>query len=594
MRLVGGSDATDAYTFGEVQFSQTTVDELFSVDGSVAETSNDTSSGSAFTISPEITVGNYQLGGSVLDLSDGFPNRNKEEAYSMTLAYSNRYSHSIGLGNWSLALYSSTIHTQTSGETALKGRTFLGMATIELPLDGSLRIEGKLESKVSDDEPPSTDQKALELDIRLSGPLSNGGEYSFSATLKEPIDRVAGTKYLSTQIDGSVGFGLASIAVASSLSVAHVVDLSTGLVEPGSDSSTFYASLSVPSIDSSPKLALSVGNGSTSLGIGLSWGGVSASASIPLSGSGSFSASVSAQFSFPLPFFGPSYARVVGRAFVDANGNEVFDLGDEPIAGLLLSFAGQEAVTGDDGRFAFWPVRPGNYVLSLQELPFGLVPLLRFPIRLEVGLGDRLVSLPFASHSRIAGTVYNDVNRNGRRDSGEMGVPSAVVLVTDALGRTQATTDSAGRFNATVEPGAVDAVLQVDSLPSRFVPTTSSTLRLHVGKRESAVAEFGTYEKPREIVFTYGPPTARFATAPGRAVVGAEVTFDGSESEAVGVSIVSYDWTFEHASLSFAASGPQVTSIFTEAGQWRVTLRVTDANGLQDTSQLELDVYPAD
>jgi len=260
----------------------------------------------------------------------------------------------------------------------------------------------------------------------------------------------------------------------------------------------------------------------------------------------------------------------------------------------LLGLAAQEAITGDDGRFAFWPVRPGAYVLSLQELPFGLTPLLRFPLPLDVGLGEQLVLLPFGSYSSISGIVYNDANKNGRRDSGETGIPNAVVLVAGTSGRAQATTDSTGRFNVKVEPGMVEAALQVDSLPRRFVPTTPPTLRLHVDTRESAALEFGTYQEPRETIFTFGPPTARFEVTPKQPVVGAEVVFDASPSEAVGVDLVSYDWTFQHASVLLTASGPQVTKVFSEAGRWLVTLLVTDANGLQDGYQSEVLVYPAE
>jgi len=208
LRLVGGSDAMDAYKFQEIQFSQA-FDELFSLTGSVASVSDQVSSGEAFTISPQVAVGEYRLGGSFLDVSAGFPNRRKEEAYNMTLAYANSDGPSIGLANWSLALDSSEVHTQTAGTTILTTKSLLGMATIALPFDASVRMEGKFEKRESDDVPPSTDQRALELDIRITGPLSNGGKYSFSTTLKEPIDRVASTEYLSTQVNGSVSFGLA-------------------------------------------------------------------------------------------------------------------------------------------------------------------------------------------------------------------------------------------------------------------------------------------------------------------------------------------------------------------------------------------------
>jgi len=430
--------------------------------------------------------------------------------------------------------------------------------------------------------------------MRISGPLANGGKYSFSTTLKQPIDRVADTKYLSTQARGSVSFALALIDIACSMSFGQVVDLNTGLLEPGSDVSSFLASLTIPSFDSSPRLSLSVGDGSASLGIGLSWGDVSMSASIPLSDGGSFSASVSTRFSISLPFFGPTYGRVIGRAFEDVNENGVFDVGEEPIPNLLLTLTGQEAITGHDGRFAFWPVLPGSYALSLQELPSGLTPLRHFPLSLDVDFGEQLVLLPFASYSSISGIVYNDANQNGRKDSGEEGIPNAVVLVTGPLGQISGSTSSSGRFSIRVEPGTYEVSLLGTSLPTRFISTTAISLGLAVAVRESKQVEFGAYQKPREIIFTFGPPTARFTVNPAEPRVGYDVLFNASSSEAVGVDLVSYGWTFQHEGVSVEASGRQVTKRFTEgeAGRWLVTLVVTDANGLKADYQAEIVVHP--
>jgi len=125
------------------------------------------------------------------------------------------------------------------------------------------------------------------------------------------------------------------------------------------------------------------------------------------------------------------------------------------------------------------------------------------------------------------------------------------------------------------------------------VPTTPAILRLDIGVQETKRVEFGTYQKPREIIFTFGPPTARFIVTPSEPVVGAEVLFNASSSEAVGVNLVSYDWTFQHGESSHKASGEQVTERFSTPGTWLITLVVTDANGLKDDYQLEVTVRPA-
>jgi hypothetical protein len=593
LRIIAGSDASTDYGFQEIQFSQT-LSDAFSLTGSLASISEQISSGTAFRISPQVTVGTYRISGSLLEISPGFPNRKEEETYNMTLSYANSQGSSIRLTNWSLALDASKVHTQSDSTTVLTWtKTLLGKATISLPFDTSVRMEGKFEKKESDDTPLSTDQRSLELDMRISGPLFDDGKYSFSTTLKEPIDRVADTEYLSINLNESVSFTLGKIDITSSISLGRITDLKTGLTE--SESSSFSASLSLPRAESNPKMTLSVNNGSASLGIGLSWGDVSVSTSIPLSTGGSFSASISTRFSIAIPFFGPAYSRVTGYAFVDANGNGLFDPGEKPIPGLLLTLGRQEAITGNHytGRFAFWPVKPGTYELSLQELPFGLVPRISLPLSLNLSAGEYEVLLPFEQYSSISGIVYNDANQNGRRDAGESGIPGAVVVAADAFGRKQAITSSTGRFNVRVEPGVVEVSLLESSLPKRFVPTTPATLRLTIGVQEAKRVEFGAYQKPREIIFTFGPPTARFTVTPTEPVVGTEVLFDASSSEAVGVKLVSYDWTFQHGESSYKASGKQVTERFSTPGQWLITLVVTDANGLKDDYQLEVVVYPA-
>jgi len=452
LRIIGGSDASTDYGFQEIQFSQT-LSGAFSLTGSLASVSEQTSSGTAFRISPQVTVGEYRIGGSLLDISPGFPNRSQEDAYSMTMAYSRsaaatqrlgalqpqQVGSAFGVTAWSLTFDTCKVYTQSNSVTLTTSTKHIaGKLTVSV---SPAKMELSFEHKKSDETPTITDQSLLGLRMKIGGPLFGNGKYSFSATLKEPIDRVADTRYLSIDLSESFSFSLGKIDITSSISVGRITDLKTGLME--SESSSFSASLSLPRAESNPKVTLSVSNGSASLGIGLSWGDVNASVSIPLSeGGASFSASISTRFSLAIPFFGPAYSQVTGYAFVDANGNGLFDPGEKPIPGLLLTLGRQEAITGNHhtGRFAFWPVKPGIYELSLQELPFGLAPRINFPLSLNLSAGEYEILLPFEQYSSISGIVYNDANQNGRRDTGELGISGAVVAAAGAFGRKQAIT----------------------------------------------------------------------------------------------------------------------------------------------------------
>jgi hypothetical protein len=439
LRIVAGSDVSTDYGFQEIQFSQTSGD-AFSLTGSFASVNDQTSSGTAFRINPQVTVGKYRIGGSLLNISPGFPNRSEEKAYSMTLAYARsrattqtfgrlspqQTGPSFGVTACSLTLDISKVYTQSNSvtlTTSTKGVTSKVILSVS-----PINMEIWFENKKSDDTPTTTDQSLFGLRMKIGGPLFGNGKYSLSATLKEPIDRIADTKYLNMDLNESFSFSLGEIDITSSISLGRIIDLKTGSTE--SESSSFSASLSFSRIESAPKLSLSVSNGSASLGIGLSWGDVSVSVSIPLSAEGaSFYASISTRFSLAIPFLGPSYGRVTGYAFVDANGNGLFDPGEKPIPGLLLTLGRQEAITGNNGtgRFAFWPVKPGTYELSLQELPFGLAPRIKLPLSLTLSTGEYEVLLPFEQYSSISGTVYNDASSTTTptRTAGEMRVNRA-------------------------------------------------------------------------------------------------------------------------------------------------------------------------
>src|SRR5688572_576076 len=75
-------------------------------------------------------------------------------------------------------------------------------------------------------------------------------------------------------------------------------------------------------------------------------------------------------------------------------------------------------------------------------------------------------------------------------------------------------------------------------------------------------------------------PTASYTIDPAEPEAGDVVTFT-STSTAGGAAIVSWNWTFGDG---FTAQGEVVTHGY-EAGDWLLTLVVTDANGATDQDQ---------
>jgi hypothetical protein len=172
----------------------------------------------------------------------------------------------------------------------------------------------------------------------------------------------------------------------------------------------------------------------------------------------------------PAPVSG---GAIEGYVFIDADGDGA--MGDEEygLTGVSLTLLDQDtwAETGIDGRYSFGGLLLGTYRvrLNLVDAPEGIwlatSPVFdpRTGITREVVLarGDRASSVSFAIRRLegtgiIAGTVFEDSNRNGVRDSGEEGVEPARVALegVDFLIRdpSRADIDPDGRYEFTRLP----------------------------------------------------------------------------------------------------------------------------------------------
>ena len=84
-----------------------------------------------------------------------------------------------------------------------------------------------------------------------------------------------------------------------------------------------------------------------------------------------------------------------------------------------------------------------------------------------------------------------------------------------------------------------------------------------------------------------GTPVASFSWSPSVPEVDELVTFDASASMPNGGEIVSYEWDFGDGNY---ASGKIVTHQYSFAGNYTVTLNVTDSEGLWDVEQEQIEV----
>jgi hypothetical protein len=590
LRLIAGSDEDTAYSFQEAQLSYEFSD-AFSITSVIGSVTEQTSSGTAFRISPQVAVDQYQLRGSYLNISSGFPDRDQEQAYGMSFSYRRPYSRSAGLSNWALTFDTSKLYEEEfiTWKTDVTGRLYLS-----LPAATTLRLEVWYKREESDDWPRSTYFDSLGLGMRLYGSPFDFGRYTISTIIEEATDRVANTHYLETGVYTSISSRLGEADIDGYLRLGRIADLNTGMLERKSFS--FSVSLGLPNIEASPELSLSFKEDSSSLGIDFGWvlpaADVKATLRIPLLDEDSFTLSIETDFSIFLPFFGPTKGRVTGRAFIDKNNDGKFDPDEEPLPDYILSLDEQEAITNATGRFVFWPVEPGKYELSIHGLPFGLEATREHPLPLELSAGERHVPFPFRRYSVITGYIYNDANKNGKRDADESGISGAGVILRGPDGWRQVVAGPDGQFNTKVEPGTYALAIVKDSLPERFVPVSTTPADIKVGGRGRESVDLGAYQKPKEIIFTFGEPTARFSYSPQEPTTSDEVMFDASDSEAVGTEITTYEWIFQQQEKSFTATGEQVKVNFIESGRWDVLLTVTDANGLQDDKEDRITVTP--
>jgi len=134
--------------------------------------------------------------------------------------------------------------------------------------------------------------------------------------------------------------------------------------------------------------------------------------------------------------FGELGSQVSGRVFNDANGNGILNSEDTGRGGVTLTLRDQTGkvvattTSNPDGSYSFGALVPGTYTLT-ETVPAGQTPTSPTSLTLTVppgGLKDQNFGL--STQSSLSGAVYEDINRNGKRDPGEPGIPGVLVTLT--------------------------------------------------------------------------------------------------------------------------------------------------------------------
>jgi uncharacterized repeat protein (TIGR01451 family) len=176
-------------------------------------------------------------------------------------------------------------------------------------------------------------------------------------------------------------------------------------------------------------------------------------------------------------------ASVSGTSYFDDNGNRVRDSGEGPIANVTVTLSGVDDLgqpvnrvvqTAADGSYRIDGLRPSDaagYTIT-QTQPTGFIDggvvvgnqggtagtNAVSGVRLASGVAGVGYDFPERA-SGLSGSVYVDINANGRRDSGEPGIPGVTVSLTGPVSRTL-TTDADGRYRFTDLPGGTYTLTQ--------------------------------------------------------------------------------------------------------------------------------------
>jgi hypothetical protein len=185
-----------------------------------------------------------------------------------------------------------------------------------------------------------------------------------------------------------------------------------------------------------------------------------------------------------------SYAAVHGRVYQDVNLNGRFDIGiDQPQANVRVRVDGSRYVVSDDnGNFRVDGVAKGEHSDYLDLLSVRADLTFLDNARQVISLNssrDVIIDFRVVRTGRITGTVWMDVNGNGRFDEGEL--PLADVRVVTGSGRDTLTDERGSFMVGDLPPGEHILLLDEKTMPAQTRSVAGSqTIRVVAGNETVA------------------------------------------------------------------------------------------------------------
>lgn len=161
-----------------------------------------------------------------------------------------------------------------------------------------------------------------------------------------------------------------------------------------------------------------------------------------------------------------------GYVFKDQNGDGQKQPEEPGLANMLVQCSdGKEATTDEDGHYKIESVMGKKAVLTLDssKIPYGFVPTGDSSIELDI-IQKKTTHADFGltPRSDITGLIFNDLNGDGKFQSGEPGVGK--VKLTLESGETIRTTSTGAYTFSNAKAGPHTISLLVNSLPEGYLP----------------------------------------------------------------------------------------------------------------------------
>ena len=217
-------------------------------------------------------------------------------------------------------------------------------------------------------------------------------------------------------------------------------------------------------------------------------------------------------------FGGRESGVVYGTAYVRRDGT------DTPLAGLTVRLGDQSVVTAPDGSYSL-RVPPGAYDLTFAK---GLPATLGFQgeARVPVVVNQRLRrDLEFRPVVDLSVTVFDDANRDGRQEAGEVGIPYAGVLVTGPV-TVRSRTDKDGKVSVPNLPGGQYRVSVDDAHMPRGYTMVGEPVPVTLDPpRAPQAVVIGAAPQKRTVVMTFdsNQPSVFASLSESRAPAGADI-----------------------------------------------------------------------